>query len=139
MAKICCNYLRADRRQEESVTESEQLKQNSAAHPSIRFYHSDDLRARTLALLATLEQPRDDPRHRDALTNLVLELLDAGTDYYFLRPLKLAQAGFVAEQTARLGLDSVRRAMSPVIRSIIGRLDKRQLIVVCGHIRQLTE
>ena len=86
-----------------------------------------------------LEQPRDDPRHRDALTDLVLELLDTGLAYYFLRPLKLAQAGFVAEQTARLGLDSVRHAMSPVIRSIIGRLDKRQLIIVCGHLRQLME
>ena len=111
----------------------------STPRPLIRFYHSEELRARTLALLATIEQPRDDPRHRDALTNLVVELLDAGLDYYFLRPLKLAQAGFVAEQTARLGLDSVRRAMSPVIRTIVGRLDKRQLIIVCGHIRQLME
>jgi len=111
----------------------------AAADPSMRFYHSDDLRVRTLTLLAALEQPRDDPRQRNALTDLVLELLDAGLDYYFLRPLKLAQAGFVAEQTARLGLDSVRRAMSPVIRSIIGRLDKRQVIIVCGHIRQLME
>ena len=110
-----------------------------SALPFIRFYHSDDLRARTLALLATLEQSRDDPRHRDALTDLVLEFLDVGLDYYFLRALRLAQAGFVAEQTARLGLDSVRRAMAPVIRSIIGRLDKRQLIVVCGHIRHLME
>jgi hypothetical protein len=121
------------------MTEIEQLKQASAANPSIRFYHSDELRARTLTLLAALEQPRDDPRHRDALTDLVLELLEAGLDYFFLRPLKLAQAGFVAEQTARVGLDSVRRAMSPVIRSIISRLDKRQLIVVCGHVRQLME
>jgi hypothetical protein len=29
--------------------------------------------------------------------------------------------------------------MSPVIRGIIGRLDKRQLIIVCGHLRQLME
>ena len=120
------------------MTDSTQLEQ-AAARPSIRFYHSDDLRARTLALLAALEQPRDDLRHRAALTDLVLELLDTGLDYYFLRPLKLAQAGFVAEQTARLGLDSVRRAMSPVIRSIIGRLDKWQLIIVCGHLRQIME
>jgi hypothetical protein len=119
------------------MTASKQLMQASVARPSIRFYHSDDLRARTLTLLTALEQPRDDPRHRDALTDLVLELLDAGSNYYFLRPLRLPQAGFVAEQTARLGLDSVRRAMAPVIRSMISRLDKRQLIVVSGHIRQL--
>ncbi len=112
---------------------------SSAVRPSIRFYHSDDLRYRTLALLDRLEQPPDDRRHRDALTNVVLELLDAGLAYYFMRPLQLAQAGFVAEQTARLGLESVRRAMAPVIRSIIGRLDKQQLIIVCGHIRQIME
>ena len=110
-----------------------------ANKPFLRFYHSERLRVRTLAVLATLEQPHDSPRQRDDLTDIVLELLDSGMAYFFLRPLKLAPVSFVVEQTARLGLESVRRAMSPVIRSIIGHMDKPQLLVVCGHIRQLME
>jgi len=66
-------------------------------------------------------------------------LLDSGLEHFFLRPLKLAQVGFVSEQTARVGLESVKRAMAPVIRNIIGRMDQSQLLTVCGHIRQLME
>jgi len=36
------------------------------------------------------------------LADLVADLTQAGMDYYYLRALKLAQVGFVVEQSARL-------------------------------------
>lgn len=107
--------------------------------PFLRFYHSDSLRAKTLAVLTALEQAQDSTRHRNALTDLVLELTDNGLEYYFLRPLKLAKVGFVVEQSANLGMGGVKRVMSPVIRNIIGSMDKKQLLTVCVHIRDLME
>ena len=105
--------------------------------PFLRFYHTHSLRAMTLAVLATLEQAQDSTRHRTALSDMVVELTDSGMAYYFLRPLKQAQVGFVAEQSAHLGIVGVMRVMAPIIRNIIGRMDTPQLLTVCGHMRQL--
>jgi hypothetical protein len=107
--------------------------------PFLCFYHSKSLHANMLAVLTTLEQAKDCTRYSNALTEIVLELTDSGLEYYFLRPLKLANVGFVVEQSAQLGMGSVKRVMAPVIRNIIGHLDTRQLLMVCQHIRQLME
>ena len=108
-----------------------------SSQPFLRFYHSDALRAKTLALLNTLEAAKDSTAHRDALGNIVVELTESGLDYYFMRSLKLAKAGFLIEQTANLGLGTAKRVFAPVIRNIIGRLDHPQLLSVCVSIRQL--
>jgi hypothetical protein len=107
--------------------------------PFLRFYHADSLRVKTLAVLTTIEQAQDSTRHRAALSDIVLELTDSGMEYYFLRPLKLAKVGFVVEQSAHLGMGGVMRVMTPVIRNIIGHMDKHHLLTVCRHIRQLME
>ena len=110
-----------------------------SVQPFLRFYHADSLRAKTLAVLTTLEQAQDSTRHRNALTDIVLELTDSGLEYYFLRPLKLANVGFVVEQSAHLGMGGVKRVMAPIIRNIIGYMDTHQLLTVSRHIRQLME
>ncbi len=107
--------------------------------PFLRFYHAESLRAKTLAVLTTLEHAQDSTRHRHALTDIVLELTDSGLEYYFLRPLKLANVGFIVEQSAQLGMGGVKRVMAPIIRNIIGSMNKQQLLTVCRHMRQLME
>ena len=82
---------------------------------------------------------RDPTRHRKALSDVVLELTDNGLQYYFSRPLDLAQAGFVVKQSAHMGLAGVMRVMGPVIQNVIGHLDDVQLLIICNHIRQLME
>ena len=110
---------------------------SSAAKPFIRFYHAEALRTKTLSLLTTIEDAQDPTRHRDALSNLVMELTNSGMDYYFIRSLKLAKPGFIVEQSANLGLAGVQQVMGSVVRQIIGRMDGLQLLSVTGSIRQL--
>jgi hypothetical protein len=105
--------------------------------PFLRFYHSEALRAKTLAVLTTIEKAKDGTQHRDALAGIVVELTDSGLDYYFMRSLKVAKAGFFVEQTANLGLGAAKQVFASVIRNIIGRLDTPQLLSVCGTVRQL--
>jgi hypothetical protein len=105
--------------------------------PFLRFYHSESLRKKTLAMLTTLERSNDGKQHRDALANIVVELTDAGMDYYFLRPLKLANAGFFVEKSASVGMAATTRILGSVIRSIVGGMDDPQLLSVCSYIRQL--
>ncbi len=103
----------------------------------LRFYHSNELRAKTLAVLAALEQAPDPGKHADALADVVVELTSAGMEFYFMRPLTEAKAGFIVEKSANLGLTGSVRVMGSVIRSVIGRMDGDQLLSVCGSLREL--
>ncbi len=66
-----------------------------------------------------------------------MQLTNAGMDYYFMRPLTAAKAGFVIQQSAKLGLAGSMQVMGSVVRSIIGRLDANQLLSVGGSLREL--
>ena len=105
--------------------------------PFLRFYHSEGLRKKTLSVLDALEQAQDPAAHRDDLADVVVELMNSGFDYCFMKPLKRARAGFIVEQSANLGLAGARQVMASVIRNIIGRMDRPQLLSVCGSIREL--
>jgi hypothetical protein len=108
-----------------------------STEPFLRFYHSETLRAKTLAILTTIEKAKDGKPHRDALGNVVVELTGSGMEYFFLRPLKLAKVGFLTEQSANLGMSAATGLMASAIRTIIGRMDRPQLLAVCGYVRQL--
>jgi len=109
----------------------------SSSKPFLRFYHSEALRKKTLSVLIALESAQDAAGHRDALADLVVELTNSGMDYYFMQPLKTTKAGFIVQQSASLGMAGAMQVMGSVIRSIIGRMDKSQVLSVSGSIRQL--
>ena len=117
---------------------SRATKANAAGEPSMRFHHSQALRQKTDAVLAALEAHPGKKSHGEAIADLVAELIDAGMDYYFLKPLKEADVGFVAEQSARLGLSGAVKLISSVSRKFITRMDHAQLMVVSTHIRSLS-
>ncbi len=105
--------------------------------PSIRFFHPAPLRARTNSVLAAIARDEDPTRHVGALSRVVVDLTDAGLDYYFLRPLKQAKVGFVSQQTAKLGMAGALRIVSPVVHSILGGANAAQVRVIARHISQL--
>jgi hypothetical protein len=105
--------------------------------PSLRFYHSEVLREKTNTVLSALESQPGHPHHGEAMADLVTHLIEAGMDYYFLKPLKQAEVGFVAEQSARLGISGAVKLVSSISRKFIIRMDQSQLLVVASHIRSL--
>ena len=105
--------------------------------PSLHFCYSEELHAKTLHVLESLEQAEAPTEHRKILGDLVVELTNVGMEYYFLKPLQLAKVGFLVQQPANLGVAGATRIMAPMIRNIIGRLDKPQLLTISGYIRQL--
>lgn len=115
------------------------IKVKASSEPFLRFYHSKELRAKTLKVLFTLEACDDPTAHCDALTDLILELVDSGMDYFFLRSLKATKAGFVVQQSASLGMVGVQKVMGTVIRNVLGRMSGPQLLSVCGTLRELME
>ena len=87
-----------------------------------------------LDALETADAPED---HRGALADLVTELTESGMDYYYMRALKLSNAGFVAQRSAGVGISTAVRMISTVTRQFIMRMDGKQLLAVASHIRDL--
>lgn len=107
------------------------------SEPFLRFHHSPELQAKTDAVLSGLEASPGQAGQGDLLADLVAELTAAGMNYYYLRALKGAQVGFVAEQSARLAMSGAVKLISSVSRKYIVRMDEEQLVSVVQHIRQL--
>jgi len=104
--------------------------------PFIRFYHSQKLRDKTIAVLNMIESAEVATDHSGQLIDLVIELTDSGMDQFFLQSMKDAKVNFIVLKSAGLGLASVQKVMGTVVRTIIGRMDDRQLRSVCVSIRQ---
>jgi hypothetical protein len=107
-----------------------------SARPFLRFYHSEELHEKTILVLTTLESAEDPTVHRDALAEIAVELTNSGLHYYFVKPLKVARAGFILEQSASIGMAGVQQVMAAVIRNIIARMDSQQLLSVGNSLRQ---
>jgi hypothetical protein len=110
---------------------------SASAKPSLRFFHSAALRTRSKKVLTAVERDNDPTRHTGALSSLVVDLTEVGLDYYFLKPLRQGKVGFVARQTASLGLASALGIMSPIIRTILAGRTSTELRIIARHMRQL--
>ncbi len=105
--------------------------------PSLRYYLKADLYRRTEDLLAKIEADDKASRHAADFAELVNELTDGGLTYYFVEPLKQANAGYMAQKTAQIGMASVAKIARPIIRKLIGGLNDEQLKSVCAYVRQI--
>lgn len=104
---------------------------------SFRFYLSPGLEERLEAVLSRIEGGREATRHHRELSETIVALVAEGLDYYILRTVKTAKAGFLLEQTATLSIVGVKQVLGPVVPKIVGRLDHEQMRSVAGTIREL--
>jgi hypothetical protein len=105
--------------------------------PFLRFYHSEGLRVKTLAVLASIEKAKQPTEHRSALAGVVSELTDSGMDYYFMNALTVAKVGFLTQQSTKLGMSATTGVLGSVIRNVIGNMNGPQLLAISGYIRRL--
>lgn len=100
----------------------------------VAFAISADLRRRCEEVLAAVREDGDPRPHVDELAAVVVEMTDAGLDFYFLLPLELAEAGAVARGTARVGIAAARRGIPTVIRRVVASLSDDQLLRIVDFI-----
>ena len=103
----------------------------------LRFYLTPEMQHKLDAVLTLIEESAEPASHGEALADLVVELTDAGMNYFYLRALKSAKVGFVVEQSARLALSGASSLISSVCRRYIVRMDDAQLAAIVRHIREL--
>ena len=136
MSSMDTRSKRRSRAQGAETTKRVGVSHGPSAKPFLRFYHSEELHQRTIVVLTTLENARDPTAHRDALAELAVELTNSGLHYYFIKPLKVAKAGFILEQSASIGMAGVQQVIATVIRNIIARMDGPQLLSIGDSLRQ---
>lgn len=103
----------------------------------MRFFYDGDLHVRALQLFDDIENQPDQHHQGEALASLVTDLIQAGMEHYFIRGLKQANMGFVAEQSAKLGVSGAVTLLSSVCRKYIVRMDHPQRLAVAQHMRAL--
>lgn len=105
--------------------------------PFIRFHLTEELHAQALDAVKTIAADPKPTEYSGALADLIVELVEHGFDFYFSEPLRQAEAGFVINKTADVGLSATQKMMAPVIRNVIAKLDNEQLRTICVFIQQI--
>lgn len=136
MTRMATRSKRGSRAQHAKSARTVGNHSEASARPFVRVYHSEELHQRTILVLDALESARDPTAHRDALAQLAIELTGNGLHYCFVKPLKVAKAGFILEQSASIGIVGVQQVLSTVIRNIIVRMDGPQLLAIGNSLRQ---
>ena len=90
-------------------------------------------------MLDAIDHDDNPVSQREPLAESIMELMDAGMQYFFLDTVESFQMGFVVTQAANLGVLGVVRIMAPTVRNIIGRMDKGQLRQVSKIMRRMMQ
>jgi len=109
----------------------------AAAKPFLRFTHTKARRKETLKVLDAIDNEADPTEYRGDLSDIIASLTDDGMHFFFLRPLDKLKLGFVVNQSASLGINSVLRIMNATVRNVISRMDKKQLRQVSRTMREM--
>ena len=105
--------------------------------PFIRFHLTEALHQEARDAVNTIAADPKPTEYSVALADLIVELVQHGFDFYFSEPLRQADAGFVINKTADVGLSATQKMMAPVIRNVIAKLDDEQLRTICVFMQQI--
>ena len=81
----------------------------------------------------TIVQIRSDPSakpNRQALVALVNELADQGIDHFFIQSIKHAGLGILKIKAAEMGLQTFKRGLQPLLKSVVKGMNDDQVLRV---------
>ena len=64
---------------------------------------------------------------RDNLYNLIMELTETGTDFFFLEPLRRMSAGAMLQKMAQMGISSMLKGTRMVIHNVLKKADDEHI------------
>lgn len=110
------------------------LKQNSHIVAPI----PDEMRTRALYTVEELrERGKADKEAVDKLYNLIMDMTDAGLDFFFLEPLRRLKASNMLLGMARVGIGSMLKGSKMIIHKVLKKLDDRSLAAILDFIEEI--
>lgn len=98
----------------------------------------DDLRNRALATVEELRaRGKADKEAVDKLYNLIVDMTDAGLDFFFLEPLRRLKASNMMMGMARVGIGSMLKGSKMVVHKVLKKLDERSLAAILDFIEEI--
>lgn len=98
----------------------------------------DELRTRALYTVEQLrERGKADKVAIDQLFDLIVELTDAGLDFFFLEPLRRLNAGSMMMGMAKVGISSMLKGSKMVVHKVLKKLDDRSLGAILDFIEEI--
>ncbi|MCK2149173.1 MULTISPECIES: hypothetical protein [Marinobacter] len=98
----------------------------------------DELRTRALYTVEQLrERGKADKVAIDQLFELIVELTDAGLDFFFLEPLRRLNAGSMMMGMAKVGISSMLKGSKMVVHKVLKKLDDRSLDAILSFIAEI--
>lgn len=91
------------------------------------FYTVSELRAKGKADKEAIEQ----------LYSLIIDLTDAGLDFFFLEPLRRLRAGSMMMGMARMGIGSMLKGSKMVVHKVLKKLDDESLHSILDFIEEI--
>ena len=103
----------------------------------VAFQISPELMARAEAALAAVrEEPAQGPAVEE-LVEVVVEMTDRGMDFYYLEPLRRAEAGAMTTSAAKIGIAAAGRGIPAIIRRVVRSLDEEQILSIADFIDEI--
>lgn len=110
------------------------LKQNSHIVAPI----SDELRTRALYTVEELRgRGKADKEAIDTLYNLIIDMTDAGLDFFFLEPLRRLKASNMMLGMAKVGISSMLKGSKMIVHKVLKKLDDRSLAAILDFIEEI--
>ncbi len=98
----------------------------------------DELRTRALYTVEQLrERGKADKVAIDQLFDLIVELTDAGLDFFFLEPLRRLNAGSMMMGMAKVGISSMLKGSKMVVHKVLKKLDDQSLAAILDFIAEI--
>ncbi len=98
----------------------------------------DELRTRALYTVEQLrERGKADKVAIDQLFDLIVELTDAGLDFFFLEPLRRLNAGSMMMGMAKVGISSMLKGSKMVVHKVLKKLDDESLVSILDFIEEI--
>jgi hypothetical protein len=120
--------------QEHTTTGFDMLKQQSHIVAPI----PDALRTRALYTVTELrERGTADREAINKLYELIVELTEAGLDFFFLEPLRRLRASSMMMGMAKVGIGSMLKGSKMVIHKVLKKLDDKSLVAILNFIEEI--
>jgi hypothetical protein len=98
----------------------------------------DALRTRALNTVNELrERGTADREAIDKLYGLIVELTEAGLDFFFLEPLRRLRASNMMMGMAKVGIGSMLKGSKMVIHKVLKKLDDKSLVAILNFIEEI--
>jgi hypothetical protein len=98
----------------------------------------DALRTRALYTIDELRTRGTADREAvDKLFELIIELTEAGLDFFFLEPLRRLEASKMMMSMAKVGISGMLKGSKMVIHKVLKKLDDRSLVAILDFIEEI--